>query len=106
MTVAGLRIAQNSRQLDSRAMRADVIRFLLSPRALSYWKSKGWLEPAGRTQFVNLTENGLSVCSGSMHGDVATNTEEQLINEWENRMLSGDTVATESKVFTLPLSST
>ncbi|MEL4387699.1 hypothetical protein [Shewanella xiamenensis] len=106
MTIAGLRIIQNSRQLDNRAMRTDVFKFLLSPRALSYWKEQGWLESRGRTETVRLTESGLSNCSGSMHNEVAANTSEALITEWELRLLEGDSVATQEATFELPLSRT
>ena len=104
MTIAGLRVIQNSRQLDNRAMKTDVFRFLLSPKALSYWKQQGWLEPKGRTGFVSLTESGLTYCSGSMHNDAATNTCEALICEWEQRLIEGDAVATQDAIFDLPLS--
>ncbi|QNH05159.1 hypothetical protein HNQ27_21195 [Pseudomonas sp. B11D7D] len=104
MTIAGLRIIQNSRQLDKREMRTDVFRFLLSPRALSYWKENSWLEPKGSTEFVRLTESGLSVCSGSLHNEAVTNTNEVFINQWEVTMLSGGATAPMEKTFTLPLS--
>ncbi|UTW04143.1 hypothetical protein KDX31_03760 [Amphritea atlantica] len=106
MTVAGFRIIQNSRQLDKRAMRTDVFRFLLSPRALSYWKEKGLLEPRGRTEVVRLTDEGLSVCSGSLHEEVVTSTRESAITQWETLMISGGALTSKSKVFSLPLSRT
>lgn len=106
MTVAGFRIIQNSRQLDKRAMRTDVFRFLLSPRALSYWKDQGWLEPKGRTEFVRLTDEGLSICSDSLHEEAATNTREAAIIQWETQMISGGSITSQAKVFSLPLSRT
>lgn len=104
MTLAGLRIIQNSRQLDNRAMRVDVFKFLLSLKALSYWKQKGWLTPRGRTNIVRLSESGLANCSASLHDNAATNTQETLIIQWERRMLEGDSIADQERIFELPLS--
>jgi hypothetical protein len=106
MTIAGFRIAQNSRQLDQREMRTDVLRFLQSPDAISWWKKKGWLEPKGRTNYVKLTSTGLATCSGSLHQETATNTQESLINSWEKSMLQGGPEASQSKSFTLPITKT
>jgi hypothetical protein len=106
MTIAGLRIIQNSRVLGPIEMRSDVFRFLLSPKALSYWKSNEWIEPKGRSEFIRLTsgiKGGLSVCSKSLSGNAATNTSEQIVNLWIQRMLTGDFLASETKVFQLPL---
>jgi len=106
MTIAGFRVIQNSRQLDKRKMQTNVMRFLLSPKAISYWKSQGWLTPKGRTEIVSLTNEGLSVCSESLHDNAATNTTEYLITRWENIMLTGGTERLLRETFSLPFTQT
>jgi hypothetical protein len=106
MTIAGFRVIQNSRQLDKREMQTNVMRFLLSPKAISYWKSQGWLTPKGRTEFVSLTDEGLSVCSESLHDNAATNTSEPLIASWESIMLTGGTEHLSRKTFSQPFTRT
>lgn len=103
MTIAGFRVMQNAADLNVIEMRSDAFRFLLTPTTLSYWKRKNWLEPQGRAEYVRLTTSGLTVCSNSLINRAATNTTEATVQQWTTRMLNGDTLATETRIFQLPL---
>ncbi|ALO34561.1 hypothetical protein CMT41_07405 [Colwellia sp. MT41] len=53
---------------------------------------------------VSLTDSGLSICSESLHNNAATNTYENLINQWKNRILVGGSCMLSDSTFDLPLS--
>ena len=93
-TIAALYVAQGSGQLGYGTMRRDVLRFLMSSSAVSYWLTKDWLEKCGKTgriELLRLTAEGLNQC-GSLAGPSAN------VSKWVRRMTSAEG-AGEPKVF-------
>jgi hypothetical protein len=102
MTIAAFRVAQNNTNLSNYMMATDLLKFLLgnSDSAIRHWVKQGRLENA--TAGIRLSQEGLNECHRSLEGATrGYNTRDSKVQEWINRMLNGDQVATESRVFTL-----
>lgn len=107
MTIAGFRIAQNSSKLSGAPMRRDVVVFLLSSRAVSWWIQKKWLKVSGKNEngksLIRLTPNGLTECELSLRGQGPAGTDPTMVSEWVQKMLSGSAITSERKTFDTPL---
>ncbi|MCS6134161.1 hypothetical protein G3496_04365 [Shewanella baltica] len=94
LTIAAFRVAQNNSQLSTVIMNRDLLLFLLanSDTALKYWIEKRRLiEVLGG---YRLTPDGLTECQNTLLGlSGAYSTTEQKVQEWQERMVSGDRVA-------------
>lgn len=93
-TIAAFYLAQgNPAVLGHVEMRGDVLRKLMSPRAVSYWlNEKEWLEVVrtiGRTQILRLTDAGLVTCTNSAAGGSNTPTYPELIAAKRRLMSEG-----------------
>ena len=95
MTIAAFRVAQNSSVINDELMDSSLLYFLLadSDTAVNYWKREGRLEE-GEGGFY-LTPEGLKACDDSLNNRAAGgyNTSEAMVNQWTNRILSGDRIA-------------
>jgi hypothetical protein len=97
MTIAAFRIAQNTSQIDDRLMQGDFLLFLLanSKSAIDHWIKNGRLME-GENGCYYLDIRGREECDKSLAGQTrGYNTSEDKVQEWVQRMLSGDTIATE-----------
>ncbi len=101
MTIAAFRIAQNNTQLSQQSMDIDLLEFLLanSTSAVGHWQRKRRLHRSDA--FYRLTPIGITECQNTLLGLTgAYNTTERKVQEWIDRMLSGDNVATRHHTFT------
>ncbi len=107
MAIAGVCVAQNGDKISSAPMRRDVVTFLLSNRAVSYWIEKKWLTVVGKNDdgksLIRLTPSGRSECEFSLPGKGSAGTDPAMVSQWVQRMLDGGNVANKSKSFDLPL---
>ncbi|MCL1148868.1 HNH endonuclease [Shewanella ulleungensis] len=95
MTIAAFRISQNESDIDDRFMNGKLLSFLVSDSAIKHWKSEGRL--ADGENGIYLTVEGLSECTKSLKGETrGYNVSEKKVDEWVQRMLSGDRVTTET----------
>ena len=93
-TIAAFYLTQGKPSaLGKTEMRRDILRELMSPRAITYWlNDKEWLEATrkiGRIQMLRLTEAGLSTCSNSAAGGSDTPTTPDLIESRVRIMSEG-----------------
>lgn len=94
LTIAAFRVAQNNSQLSAVSMNRELLLFLLanSDTALKYWVGKGRL--IEDLHGYRLTPTGLTECQNTLLGlSGAYSTTEQKVQEWQERMVSGDRVA-------------
>lgn len=100
LTIAAFRIAQNNDQLSEAPMNKPLVKFLLanSDTAINYWEQKGRLVDEGSS--YRLTPAGIVECQNTLLGKAgAYSTTEEKVEEWLERMLHGDYVATERREF-------
>jgi len=100
LTIAAFRVAQNNSQLSQRQMDKDLLLHAVagSTSALNYWVKQSRLKSdiLGYT----LTAEGLAECQNTLLGHSGSySTTEEKVQEWVSRLLSGDAVATQAKVF-------
>ena len=107
MTIAGFCVAQNSEKISAALMRRDIVTFLLSSRAVSWWIEKKRLTVVGKNDdgksLIRLTPSGRSECEFSLRGQGPAGTNPETVSWWVQRMLDGGDVANKSKSFDLPL---
>ena len=97
MTIAALRVAQNETDIDDRIMDADLLYFLAggSDSAIGHWKRQGRLAEGEGGMY--LTSEGLEECAKSLAGQTrGYNAGEDKVQQWVERMLTGDRVTTET----------
>jgi len=95
MTIAAFRVSQNETEIDDRLMDQSLLYFLMgdSDTAISYWIGHGRLEQSEGGYY--LTSPGIAECQKSLSGGTrGYNTSERKVQEWVQRMLNGDVVAT------------
>jgi hypothetical protein len=100
MTIAALRIALNNTELNQAEMDKQLLVFLLagSTTAINHWKKSGRL--LDTENGIRLMEDGVEECARSLGGETrGYNTSEAKVHEWTLRMLNGDDVATNSRIF-------
>jgi len=100
MTIAAFRIAQNNTHLSQREMDAELLEFLVanSTSAIGYWQREGRLQRNRAT--YQLTPNGIAECQNTLLGLAGGySTTEQKVQEWLDRMQSGDSVAIRRRAF-------
>ncbi|MGQ0699325.1 MAG: hypothetical protein ACT4PZ_13900 [Panacagrimonas sp.] len=93
-TIAAFHVAQGSDELSLDIdMRRDVLTFLMSAKAVSYWlNEKKWLKLAreeGRLKFLTLTFEGRAECRASLRGAAAVRTTQPYVDDWKLRMRDG-----------------
>ena len=74
------------------SMRRDVLIKLMSPRAVSYWLEKGWLQKVrkvGKVELLALTAKGLVTCKNSLAGGSEVPTRQDLVDRCITQMTSG-----------------
>jgi len=107
-TIAAFYLAQGNTDILSDAeMRGDVLRHLMSPRAINWWVEKQWIEESrrhGRTRMLRLTQLGLQTCSNSLAGLAAVNTTNTLVSEKRRVMSQGGPNHTSKEFGDLPVS--
>lgn len=100
MTIAAFRLAQNNTDLSSCMMDASLLKYLMadSESAIRHWVKQGRMEST--VSGVRLSQEGINECFSSIEGSTrGYNTSELKVQEWINRMLDGDQVATKSRLF-------
>jgi len=73
-------------------MRRDILRSLASPRAVSYWLEKDWLEKhskIGKIEFLSLTSKGLVTCRNAIAGGSEVPTSRELVDQCIEEMING-----------------
>jgi hypothetical protein len=108
-TIAAFHLAQgNTDVLSNAEMRGDVLRHLMSPRAISWWlNEKKWLELSrkqGRIRMLRLTELGIQTCADSLTNSAKTNTTLELVNGMRRAMSQGGPGYTRREFNDLPVS--
>ncbi|MGC9456435.1 MAG: hypothetical protein ACP5DC_02830 [Halothiobacillaceae bacterium] len=92
-TIAALQICAGSQTLAKDVpMRRDMLRKLTSPRAVSYWLEKGWLQKAGKAgkvELLALTAKGVATCNNSLAGGSEVPTRQELVDRCRDQMLNG-----------------
>lgn len=93
-TIAALLTAQGSDELSvDIEMRRDLLTFLMSPKAVSYWLNDKKLlqvtRKKGKLQFLKLTFEGRSECRASLQGGAAVTTTQAYVDDWKSRMRNG-----------------
>jgi hypothetical protein len=88
-------------------MRRDVVVFLLSSSAVSWWLKQKWLAVAGKNDdgksLIQLTLNGLTECEFSLRGQGPAGTDPTMVADWVEIMIHGRKIAGERKTFYIPL---
>ncbi|PKG81880.1 hypothetical protein CXF85_16865 [Colwellia sp. 75C3] len=100
MTIAAFRVAQNESEIDGRAMDRNLLYFLLanSDSAINHWEKKNRLKIGDQT--IHIEKDGIDECNKSLDGETrGYNVSESDVNEWIQRMLHSDQVATQSYSF-------
>ena len=100
LTIAAFRVAQNNEQLSTRAMNRELLLHLVagSTTALNYWVSEGRLSES--SVGYELTPIGLTECQNTLLGLAGNyNTTEEKVQEWVERLVQGDRVATLARDF-------
>lgn len=75
-------------------MRRDVLRNLMSPRAVSYWLELGWLKKigkVGKVELLVLSSKGLVTCKNSLAGGSEVPTTKALVDRCVTQMTVGST---------------
>jgi hypothetical protein len=92
-TIAAFHVAEGDKQrLSQTEMRRDVLTILMSPSAVQYWLSRGWLEKTrklGRIQLLRLTDKGAITCTNGLNGGGDYPTTPELVSLWRSRMKFG-----------------
>lgn len=93
-TIAAFHVAQSSSEITAAEMRRDILTFLMSPRAISYWlNEKKWLKKCkkvGRVEILQLTSEGLLTCINSLNGGADVSTSRIIVDRWVRYMCSGE----------------
>lgn len=92
-TIASFHLAQgDTAELSKAEMRRDILNKLMSPSAVNYWLSQGWLEKGqkiGRVQLLKLTGKGMNTCKNSVNGGADVTTTKELVARWRQEMKNG-----------------
>ncbi len=94
-TIAAFYAAQGQKVLTKVPMRRDVLKYLMSKSAVSYWLEKGWLikvDKVGRIELLQLTDAGLHLCD-------ASNGPSLMVSKWLKHMTNSQYAIGEEKLF-------
>lgn len=93
-TIAAFCVAQNSRELDGRQMRTDILKYLLGQSAFRHWTTgTGRLirsGSAGSLKTVYFETSGLLECKNSVSGGGTVATSRDRVEWWIQRIINFD----------------
>lgn len=92
-TIAAFELCHSGASLTKgEPMRRDILRSLASPRAISYWLERDWLEKhskIGKVELLALTSKGLVTCRNAISGGSDVPTSRELVDQCINEMKTG-----------------